>query len=152
MQQLVDTVRSTGARQPLILGGINYSHSLDGWLAREPRDRFRQLVAAEHNYGVLSPCGTACLNDILATHSRVPVVLGELGETDCKHAYIDQIMAFADAHGISYLGWAWDAVAAGSWTCRGGPSLITDYGGAPTDFGVGLRDHFRALGKLSGPS
>jgi endoglucanase len=152
MQQLVDAVRSTGARQPLMLGGIGYSHSIGGWLEHQPHDRLHQLIAAEHNYGGLSPCETGCLNGIVATHRRVPVVMGELGEIDCAHSYIDQLMPFADSHGISYLGWAWDAVAPGSWTCRGGPSLITDYGGTPTDFGVGLRDHFQALGKPAGPS
>jgi hypothetical protein len=75
----------------------------------------------------------------------VPVVFGELGETDCGHGYIDTMMGFADAHGISYLGWAWDAVAQGGWTCTGGPSLILDYSGTPTAYGVGFRDHFRAL-------
>jgi hypothetical protein len=152
MEQLVDAVRSTGARQPLILSGTAYAHSLGAWLTNEPRDRLHQLVASEHNYGGLSPCASGCLNRIVTTHKRVPVVMGELGETDCGHSYIDQIMPFADAHGIGYLGWAWDAVAPGSWTCNGGPSLITDYSGAPTGFGVGLRDHFQALGRPAGPS
>jgi hypothetical protein len=71
------------------------------------------------------------------------VLFGELGETDCQHGYIDSMMRFADRHGISYLGWAWDA---GSWSCTGGPSLITSYSGTPTGYGVGFRNHFRALG------
>jgi hypothetical protein len=71
------------------------------------------------------------------------VVFGELGETDCGHRYVDRMMAFADAHGISYLGWAWDA--GGGWTCRGGPTLITRYDGTPTPFGIGLRNHLRSL-------
>ena len=151
MQQLVDAVRSTGATQPLMLGGIGYAHSLSSWIAHEPHDRLHRLVAAEHNYGVLSPCQAACQQDMLSTHRRVPVVMGELGETDCRQTYIDQLMRFADRNGIGYLGWAWDAVSAGSWTCAGGPSLIADYTGTPTPFGVGFRDHFRALGTPSGP-
>ncbi len=71
------------------------------------------------------------------------MVFGELGETDCHHGYVDGMMRFADRHGISYLGWAWDA---GGWSCTAGPSLITSYQGTPTAFGVGFRDHFRALG------
>jgi hypothetical protein len=54
-------------------------------------------------------------------------------------------MAWADTHGISYLGWAWDAH--GGWTCQGGPSLISDYDGTPTAFGRGFRDHLRALAR-----
>ena len=146
MQQLVNAVRSTGARQPLMLGGISYAHDVSDWVSHEPHDPLFQLVASEHSYGSLDPCLQLCLNSILSTHLRVPVVLGEVGETDCLHGYIDTILPFADAHGIGYLGWAWDAVAPGSWTCSGGPSLITNYGGAPTAFGLGFRDHLQALG------
>jgi hypothetical protein len=146
MQELVNAVRSTGARQPLLLGGINWALDLGGWLTHEPSDRDHQLMASDHNYGGLSPCKGSCRAAILATHRRVPVIFGELGETDCRHAYIDQLMSFADRSGIGYLGWAWDAVAPGGWSCTGGPSLITDYNGTPTRFGVGFRDHLRSLG------
>ncbi len=146
MQQLVGAVRSAGARQPLLLGGIDWALDLSGWLAHEPRDPRHQLLASDHTYGGLSPCSTTCQAAILSTHRRVPVVFGELGETDCAHAYVDQMMSFADAHGVGYLGWAWDATSPGGWTCSGGPSLITSYAGTPTPFGVGFRDHLRALG------
>jgi hypothetical protein len=146
MQQLVNAVRSTGARQPLLLGGINWALDLGGWLSHEPRDQKHQLLASDHNYGGLSPCDASCLAAIGATKRRVPLLFGELGETDCRHGYIDAMMKFADQQGIGYLGWTWDAVAPGGWTCTGGPSLITSYGGAPTGFGVGFRDHLRALG------
>ena len=72
-----------------MLGGIDYSGDLSGWLAHEPHDPRHQLVAAEHNYGTLGPCGSGCQAAILQTHRRVPVVMGELGETDCQHGYID---------------------------------------------------------------
>jgi hypothetical protein len=152
MQQLVDAVRGTGATQPLLVGGLSYAHNLDGWVAHQPRDPLHQLIASEHNYGLLSPCEQACQAGVLDTLRHVPVLFGELGETDCQRTYVDQMMPFADAHGIGYLGWAWDAVAPGSWTCAGGPSLINDYTGTPTDFGVGMRDHFQALGVAPRPS
>jgi hypothetical protein len=145
MQQLVSAVRSTGARQPLLLGGINWALDLSGWVSHMPHDPRRQLLASDHNYGGLSPCGGRCRAAILATHKRVPVLFGELGETDCRHGYIDSMMRFADRHRIGYLGWTWDATN-GGWTCKGGPSLITSYKGTPTKFGVGFRDHLRALG------
>ena len=148
MQALVDAVRSAGATQPLLLGGLQYSGDLSGWTAHEPHDPLRgpaQLVASEHTYGGLSPCAGACLAAILAVHHRTPVLFGELGETDCAHGYIDRLMAFADRAGIGYLGWAWDATSPGGWSCTGGPSLISSYDGAPTAYGIGLRDHLRSL-------
>jgi endoglucanase len=144
MQELVDVVRSTGARQPLLLGGLNYASDLSGWAAHAPKDPAHALIASQHDYGGLSPCDASCRAAIVATHRRYPVLLGELGETDCRDSYIDAMMRFADAHGIGYLGWAWDAVKPGGWSCSGGPSLITNYNGTPTAYGVGFRDHFQA--------
>jgi endoglucanase len=141
MQRLVSAVRSTGATQPLMLGGLDYSGDLGGWPAHEPYDPRHQLVAAEHNYGTLGPCDTGCRAAILQTHQRVPIVMGELGETDCHHGYIDQMMPWADRHGLSYVGWAWDVA-----DCRQEPALIRDYQGDPTAFGIGFRNHLRALG------
>jgi endoglucanase len=144
MQELVNAVRSTGARQPLLLGGLAYASDLSGFTAHAPKDPVHALIASEHSYGGLSPCEGACRAAILATHRHYPVLFGELGETDCQHGYIDAMMKFADAHGIGYLGWTWDAVAPGGWSCSGGPSLITSYDGTPTAYGVGFRDHFQA--------
>jgi endoglucanase len=144
MQQLVDAVRSAGATQPLMLGGIDYARDLSGWLAHEPVDPLGQLVASEHNYGHhLAPCLRGCKAAIAATASRVPVVVGELGQTDCGHDYIDRWMRWADRAGISYIGWAWDTK--GGWTCHSGPSLIENYRGKPTGFGIGFRNHLLAL-------
>lgn len=147
MQELVDAVRSTGARQPVMAGGLDYSRDLSGWIAHRPVDPLGQLAASEHNYGKLAPCGRACKKAILGVKAQNPVIVGELGETDCKHTYIDRWMPWADRHGLSYLGWTWDAVAPGSWTCAGGPSLIENYRGKPTPFGIGFRDHLRTLAR-----
>ena len=143
MQELVDAVRSTGARQPLMLGGVDYALDLSGWRTHTPHDPVHSLGASDHNYGGLSPCSASCAAAIVETHRGHPVVMGELGETDCGHSYIDGEMGFADAHGIGYIGWAWDS--GGGWTCQGGPSLISDYRGTPTAYGVGFRDHLLRL-------
>ncbi len=149
MQELVNTVRKTGARQPLLLGGLGYASDLSGWAANAPRDPLHDLIASEHNYSGLTPCKSACQASITTLHRTHPVLFGEFGETDCRDTYIDQIMAFADRLGVGYLGWAWDA---GGWSCRGGPSLISSYNGTPTAYGVGLRNHLRTLGIPARPS
>jgi endoglucanase len=151
MQSLVNAVRSTGATQPLLLGGLSFASDLLGWNANAPRDPRHQLIAAEHNYGGLSPCGAGCRAAVLRTHRRHPVVFGELGETDCRHGYVDQMMRLADRHGIGYLGWSWDATSPGGWNCARSPALITSYTGTPTAYGVGLRNHLLQLGPPEAP-
>jgi aryl-phospho-beta-D-glucosidase BglC (GH1 family) len=146
MQQLVDVVRSTGARQPLMLAGIDWASNLDGWLAHLPADPAGALVASNHTY-TSTICKARCRATLTRIARRFPVVTGELGERDCRHRYIDAYMRWADRQGISYLGWTWDAY--NGWTCRSGPSLIKDYGGTPTNFGIGLREHLRKLDRES---
>ena len=111
MQQLVDAVRSTGARQPLLVGGLDHSSVLAEWVAHEPHDPDHALIADQHSYGPGGACDVYCLQEVTATARRVPVVFGELGDTDCGDSYINTTMSWADAHEIGYLGWAWDATA-----------------------------------------
>jgi endoglucanase len=142
MRELVEAVRSTGARQPVLLGGVGWARNLDRWLAHLPPDPAHAEVASNHTYN-FAACFRACRRDLARIGRRHPVVTGELGEGDCRHSYIDGYMGWADRHGVSYIGWAWDAH--GGWTCRSGPTLIRDYDGTPTGFGIGFREHLRAL-------
>jgi hypothetical protein len=143
MQQLLDAVRSTGATQPVLAGGLRWSNDLSEWLAHRPSDPASQLVASLHTYD-FSPCFEGCRASAEAVAGQVPVIAGEIGEADCEHGYIDDLMAWLDRVRISYLGWTWNS--GGGWTCTGGPTLITSYDGTPTGFGVGYRDHLATLG------
>ena len=51
------------------------------------------------------PAGTARSAPVAA---QVPVTAGEIGQNTCAHDYIDQVMAWADAHGVGYLAWTWN--------------------------------------------
>lgn len=141
MQTLLDAVRSTGANQPVMIAGNNYASDLEGWVAHEPADPDHQLIAAAHVYDY-NQCGTStCWHDVLAPLAeKVPVVTGELGETDCGTGFIDSYMSWADGHGVSYLGWSWDTAS-----CSHGPALITNYDGQPTTFGAGFEHHLQSL-------
>jgi hypothetical protein len=146
MQQLVDTVRATGATQPIMVAGLNWAGDLSDWLAYEPVDPLHQLIASVHIYNFSEDDTVASWNATIApVAAKVPVVTGELGENDCADGFIDQYMAWADSVGVSYLGWTWDATDSG-WSCSNGPALITDYDGVATSFGVGLQAHLLSLG------
>ncbi len=146
MAELVAAVRSTGAEQPVLLGGLAWSRNLDQWLDHLPPDPADAEVASNHTYN-FAACFRACRANLERISRTHPVVTGEMGEGDCRHSYIDNYMPWADRHGISYLAWAWDTH--GGWTCRAGPSLITAYDGTPTGFGIGFREHLRALAPLT---
>ena len=141
MQRLVNAVRAAGGRQPLMLGGLGWSNDLSGWLHWRPRDPLHQLIASFHLYNFATCSTEACWNATVAPVAKVvPVVTGELGENDCAHGFVDTYMPWADAAGVSYLGWTWD-----TWDCRSGPALISGYDGTPTSFGAGVRAHFLSL-------
>jgi hypothetical protein len=110
MSQLVAAIRSGGATQPIMLGGLNYSNDLSGWLAHEPTDPDSQLIASWHNYPGQDSCGytAACWNAATSTvAASVPIITGEFGETDGTSTDMTAYMNWADAHGIGYLPWAW---------------------------------------------
>jgi hypothetical protein len=147
MQSLVEAVRATGARQPVMLGGLQWSSDESQWLAHEPVDPAGQLAASFHTYNFSGCHELSCWQATIAPlAAHVPVVTGELGENGCKASYIDSYMPWADAHGISYLGWTWDSTGAPShWSCSNGPALIQSYNGTPTAFGAGLKKHLATL-------
>jgi hypothetical protein len=149
MQSLVNAVRSVGASQPLMLGGLAWSSDETHWLKFEPTDPDHQLVVSFHTYN-FSGCNTAaCWNATIAPLAKkVPVVTGEMGESYCTDGYIDTYMPWADRHGISYLGWTWNSTGPPSnWSCSNGPALITSYAGTPTAYGIGLKNHLAALAR-----
>ena len=141
MQDLVDSVRGTGATNLILAGGITWSNDLSQWLTYKPTDPAGNLAAAWHVYNFNACSNESCWNSTLApVAAQVPLVAGEIGENTCSHGFIDQVMKWFDARGLSYLGWTWN-----TWDCSSGPALISGYDGTPTAFGTGLRDHLRAL-------
>jgi endoglucanase len=142
MTQLVEAIRSSGATQPLMLGGLDWARDFSGWLQWRPPDPDGALVASFHNYDYKA-CLRGCRAGLAKLARRVPVVTGELGQTDCRSDYVRAYMDWADEQGISYLGWTWNSE--GRWDCAGGPSLIRDWAGNPTRYGVGLKRHLQRL-------
>jgi len=149
MQRLIDAVRRTGAKQPIIAAGLNHANDLSGWLSHPLRDPLHQLVAGVHVYDTGPPgyCNTVdCWDRVLVpVAKKVPIVTGELGERDRRSDFVTTYMKWADQQwrfdrAVSILGWSWDAAQG-----EGGPSLITSYDGTPTAFGLGFRAYLEGL-------
>jgi hypothetical protein len=118
-----------------------WSDDLGQWLARKPTDPTGSLAAAYHVHNFNSCADESCWTSTLApVAAQVPLGAGEIGENTCSHGFVDRVMKWFDDRGLSYPGWTWNA-----WDCSTGPSLISAYDGTPTAYGIGMRDHLRAL-------
>ena len=149
MEQIVKTIRDTGARQPIILEGVKTATDLSRWMEYKPVDPINQLIASNHNYiGMIGSNTEGAWNQKYSSMAlEVPLITGELGQQNCDHDYVDRYMNWADSKGISYLGWTWN-VTSKYWKCVGGESMIATESGMPSNLGVGFRNHFLALQNL----
>jgi endoglucanase len=149
MQQMLDAVRATGATNLVLAGGENWSGDLAGWAAHAPHDSGSNLAASAHVYFKPTDCmAAACYSTVQAfatATTNVPIVVGEVGEFDCAHGFIDPFLAWADTSGASYLAWSWSLEPCGSANYQSGPSLISDWNGTPTAYGQGFKDHVASL-------
>jgi hypothetical protein len=162
LQSLVDVIRSQGATQPVVLGGIQYNADLSQLLSHLPDDPRHQLVASAHVYDFaeghrIDAMFTSQLEPIAG---QLPVMLGELGQRYCDSGtapYIRHVLSLVDGAAtrgnlFGVLGWTWNARTSTStgWHCptgpngQGGPLLIRNYAGTPTVMGGVLRRWIRA--------
>jgi hypothetical protein len=123
MQTLVNAVRNTGAKQPIMIGGLDFANDLGDndhgqqWLTHRPHDPVNQEAASFHNYmGRQCDTATCWKNSIAPIAAHVPVVTGEFAENDfdeshCQHktptTFDAQYMNWADSAGVSYLATGW---------------------------------------------
>ena len=105
MDDLVDSIRRTGAEQPILLSGLDRANDLESWLEWAPEDD--QLVAAFHAYDT-ADCGPTCWEEVIAPLSDlVPVLTTELGAEDPTDGWVADYLAFAEEHDIGSLLWVW---------------------------------------------
>jgi hypothetical protein len=131
MQTLVNTVRNTGAKNVIMVGGMDWANDLSGWLANEPEDPLNSIVASWHSYPGEGCSPSTCWNSVIAPlAAKVPVVIGEVGDNVVNPTYLpgpSGLLQWANSNGLSYLGWTWNAWGASD------NDLITDYSGTPTN-------------------
>ena len=134
MQALVDVVRQNGARQPLIVTGLQWGNDMTGWLDHRPVDELDGIVAGLHVYNFNECVDRSCWDrDYASIAKEHPIVAGEFGQDDCRRDFADRFIAWADSTGISFLGWSWNPTE-----CDLGPALIEDWDGTPSGFGIAL--------------
>jgi hypothetical protein len=154
MQDMVNAVRSSGAKNVLMAGGWNYASVLDQWTKYKPNDPLNNMSASFHTYSGINGCADSdatCLDNWWnaqlggIAQGGFPVVTGELGEyggCNSESNFMTSWFAFADPKGFSYTAWTWDTWGG----CAIGPNLISDYGGTPNGSAAqAYRDHLLTL-------
>lgn len=141
MQTLINNIRATGSTNIVMVPGVQFENTLDQWLTYEPTDSANEIVASWHSYtGEFCSAQSCWTSQIAPVLASVPLIAGEIGETDCGSTFINELMDWMDAHGGNYTAWSW-----ATYDCSTFPALISDYTGTPTGFGVGFRNHLLAL-------
>jgi endoglucanase len=141
MQELYDTVRSAGANNLVIAGGLNWAYSFSGVAGNALHGYNIMYATHPYNQPDKQPSGWETAFGFLATGDIAPVVVTEFGDgtAQCTGAWDDQLIAFAASHGISWTAWAW---------YPGGcsfPSLIADWTPTPTVQGQVVKAALLAL-------
>lgn len=150
MQQLVDTIRATGAANVITLSGLDLASDLSGILSHLPHDPDHRLAATFHNYGVSATsnggCGPSCWDStVAAVAARMPVITDEMGQADCGTGYVTAYLTWADAHGVSYLPWGWEL-----WGCANHAyGLLATWSGTPNAYGQVFFDHFAQRAQMA---
>ena len=149
-QAMVNAIRATGARQPIIISGPQFAGDLSGWQRYAPHDPLHELVADVSSFDYADyVLGHKSQLKAFARHN--PIIVGGFGDTNCTSTYSLKLMNAIDAIGQSYLAWTWNTVQD-----YGGCSnaLLDDpgplvngfpagyYSARPSGYGQGVRQHF----------
>jgi len=143
MQTLLDTIRATGATEPVLAGGLNFANDLSQWAGHAPKDPLNQEAASFHNYQGQACSDISCWNSQIApVAGTVPVVTGEFdgenyAESHCTgkapSSFDQEYMNWADQHGVGFLAWGWVVLSQAEKDSQGCNAfyLIEDYAGTP---------------------
>ncbi len=145
-QAIVDAIRGAGAKQPIIVSGIDFAGDVSRWAEFKPRDPLGKLAVGWNSFDYSGNFGSS-KGTLRKLSKNYPVVVGGFGDTDCNSGYSTKLMRFADGQGISYLAWTWNTEAdyGGCSNALLGPGLGAYFTGNPSGYGAGIRKHFRAI-------
>jgi endoglucanase len=148
MQALLDAVRSTGAKNVVVAGGLDWSYDFSGILAgRQLSDRKGHgVVYANHAYPFKGENVQAWITRMETATAKLPVIVSEWGSDsrggagETGEQWVKHVLQVLHDHDWDWT--AWDLHPAA------GPRLISDWNYTPTpQFGVWVKQAL--LGTLS---
>ena len=129
MQQLYDTVRSAGANNLVVIGGINWAFDLT--CVKNYRVTGTNIVYNTHPYDFSGKNTTADWDNAFGwLTASDPVMMTEFGDYNCSGTLYTNLLSYASSHNISWTGWAWYPGGCGF------PALINDWSGTPNGPGA----------------
>jgi hypothetical protein len=141
MQSLLDAVRQTGAKNVVVVGGLNWAYDMSGFLAGKQLSdpRGNGIVYANHTYPFKGDTVPQWVKKLEAAAKKLPVIVAEFGAESRGRAggrgeqWVRQVLAALHEHDWDWI--AWDMHP------RAGPRLIADWKYTPTPgFGVPVKD------------
>ena len=149
MQELLDVVRATGAKNLVVIGGLDWSYDLSGILdGRQLKDPDGQgVIYANHAYPFKGDTVAQWLGKMEKATKFLPVIVSEFGsDADGGKGltgaeWVRQVVDILQSHAWDYTAWDLHPYA--------GPKLIKGWDYTPTEhFGVAVK---QALAEAAGP-
>src|SRR5579862_2251117 len=140
MQALLDAVRSTGARNVVVAGGLDWAYDMSGFLAGKQLSdpKGDGVLYANHTYPFKGDTIAQWIHKMEIATTKIPVIVSEFGggsrgrSTPSGDPWVRQTLQALQDHGWNWT--AWDLHPAAS------PCLISDWSYTPTpSFGVWVK-------------
>lgn len=137
MQALLDTVRATGAKNVVVVGGIDWSYDMSGFLnGRQLLDpKGNGIIYANHAYPFKGDTVDKWLTKMKAATEKIPVIVSEFGSDprggagEAGEQWVRHVLQIVKDHNWNWTAWDLHPSA--------GPRLISDWNYTPTPtFGV----------------
>ncbi|MGK9164973.1 glycoside hydrolase family 5 protein [Inquilinus limosus] len=151
MQTLVDTVRATGAKNVIMVGGLGSAGDLSHWLAYKPTDPENNIIASWHQYNFAVCTSQQCWEtEVGPVMDQVPLIVGEHGMANhfgssCDTDYLDRLWAFVEGKKQGYMAWNFNTWPGTCGTSDFNIGLITDESGTPSSYGSQYYNHLQGL-------
>lgn len=129
MQAMLDAVRSTGAKNVVVVGGLDWSYDMSGFLKgyRLVDRTGNGLIYANHSYPFKGDSVEKWLAKMVAATKTLPVIVSEFGPPGTKEEpWLRRVLQALEDHQWDWT--AWDMHPAAS------PCLVTDWNYTPTPF------------------
>jgi hypothetical protein len=157
MQTLLNSVRSAGAENVVMMAGLGFSSDFSSWVANVPSDP--NIVASWHMYDDIAGCPGSCPS-ASATQSNssipsvlsagYPVIMSEVGigssatsPSAASQAWLNGVLGLLDSQGQSYTAYEWgtagdDPALLQSVSSDASTVTLTGYGSTYTSHIAGL--------------